>query len=778
MTPPLPERYTALAPLGHGGMADVWRVHDRELSRTVALKVFRGRPSPEDTRRFLRELQTAARLQHPGIVPVHDAGILPDGRHYFTMPVAARTLATALAARPPGAADLHGLVSILHTVALAVAFARRERVFHRDLKPSNILLGDFSEVYVADWGIARRVGDPADLSGTRAYMAPERLLGAGDHDEGAAEVWSLGALLHEVLVGAPPQIRSDGAAPVTGTWEDLITRAPAVGVAVSIAPLPGPEPLRQVCAGCLSLDPHSRPNVEGYAHALQAWLDGTRRREEASRLLAAAAELAASASRLAVNLLDVERDARSLLDAAPLGGSFRARLAAWDREDAARTLRASLAAEHEQERAVLTAAVELDPEGGEARERLAAWHQRRHLEAEAASDTDRAREHLLALTHHDRAGRWIRYREGRGAVTIHTDPPGAQVWAWPMGERRRRRGAFGPEPRSLGSTPVDAHALPHGSWALLLVAPGHHPVRYPVQIGRLEHWDGVPPGGREPTPIPLPRLGSLNATQRYVPAGWFRAGGDPDAPDPLVSRRLWVDGFVMERATVTLSRWFDWLNRLAAEGRWEEVERHGPATRRNQALTPLWIREGDTVLPHFDDTLIGARPDWPITQIDWYSACAFAQAESERTGLPWRLPHDLEWEKAARGVDGRAFPWGDAFDPGFTAMAQSFERTPDRVDVVGGLLTWDRSVYGVIGLAGNVRCWCATDYARRAGPAGDRVPVGEMGCGEYRMLRGGSWLGTIAQCRSANRPVGRPDDHTASYGVRLVRSVVDGGRPG
>jgi serine/threonine-protein kinase len=157
-----------------------------------------------------------------------------------------------------------------------------------------------------------------------------------------------------------------------------------------------------------------------------------------------------------------------------------------------------------------------------------------------------------------------------------------------------------------------------------------------------------------------------------------------------------------------------------------------------------------------------------VVLVDAEGALAYARWWRARTSRAWRLPHDLEWEKAARGADGRAFPWGDVLDPAFANMVRSHAGPPGRVAVTA--FPHDRSPYGVRGLGGNVRDWCANGYRREGDVAdGEAVSPAPAAADEpYRMVRGGSWTSVEAWCRSAARFAAPPGERTTSVGFRLV----------
>jgi eukaryotic-like serine/threonine-protein kinase len=194
-------RYTIREAVGRGGMGTVYLADDAVLERPVALKVLTLEDSdPSHAQRMLREARVMARLEHPGLVPVHDAGVLPDGRVFYAMKfVRGRRLDQYVAAAP----TLSDRLAVFRKICDAVAFAHTLGVVHRDLKPENIMIGAFGEVLVLDWGVARRAEDPTEpggtVVGTRAYMAPEQAEGETDRVDERADVYALGAILESLL---------------------------------------------------------------------------------------------------------------------------------------------------------------------------------------------------------------------------------------------------------------------------------------------------------------------------------------------------------------------------------------------------------------------------------------------------------------------------------------------------------------------------------------------------------------------------------------------------
>src|SRR5262245_15344165 len=228
--------YQVLGEIARGGMGVILKGHDVDLGRDVAMKVLAKdlAQRPEVVQRFVEEAQIGGQLQHPGIVPVYELGLMADERPYFTMKlVKGRTLATLFAERASVAADRQRLLAIFESICQTVAYAHSRGVIHRDLKPANIMVGAFGEVQVVDWGLAKVLGrgGTADgkrakamqsqltvletvrsdgsrsgtdslvgsVMGTPAYMPPEQASGRVDRLDERSDVFALGAILCEIL---------------------------------------------------------------------------------------------------------------------------------------------------------------------------------------------------------------------------------------------------------------------------------------------------------------------------------------------------------------------------------------------------------------------------------------------------------------------------------------------------------------------------------------------------------------------------------------------------
>ena len=300
-------RYRVIQRIGHGSQGLILSVADRDCRREVALKVLRAGPDDRlDASRFIHEAQITAQLEHPGIVPVHDLDVLPDGTIFYTMKkVEGRTLAELLGEgsradhpvptshKPIELQERNHLLRIMLQVCDTMAFAHSRGVIHRDLKPRNLMVGRFGEVLVMDWGLAKILdqtiderpvvslrtlqvedGDDSQATldgsaiGTPAFMSPEQA--RGEVSDRRSDIYSLGVILYHCLCGESPYMRGRVRATLEqvahGRWTALDQRPAGQGL---------PKRLLAIVHTAMALDPQQRyDSVEALAQDLRSYLDG------------------------------------------------------------------------------------------------------------------------------------------------------------------------------------------------------------------------------------------------------------------------------------------------------------------------------------------------------------------------------------------------------------------------------------------------------------------------------------------------------------------------
>jgi serine/threonine protein kinase/tetratricopeptide (TPR) repeat protein len=265
--------YEILEEIGRGGMGVIYRAREPHSERIVALKCILSYhvDSDQAVARFRREAETATRLDHPNIVPIYYVGTSQDGLPFLTMKLASG--GSLLGARNFLRQEPRKSVFLMAKVALAVQYAHEQGVLHRDLKPGNILLDQRGEPLVSDFGLAKWQDTASGLTrsltifGTPGYIAPEQAGGPAKRLTAAADVYSLGAILFELLTGGPPFSGEHALAVVRQAAENP---APKLR---SLAPHLDRD-LETICARCLEREPTARyPSAAALAHDLENWLD-------------------------------------------------------------------------------------------------------------------------------------------------------------------------------------------------------------------------------------------------------------------------------------------------------------------------------------------------------------------------------------------------------------------------------------------------------------------------------------------------------------------------
>ena len=478
--------------------------------------------------------------------------------------------------------------------------------------------------------------------------------------------------------------------------------------------------------------------------------------------------------------------------------SSEVKLPIWEKEEAARALEADRDRRLDEVVRQYQGGLAILGEDSEASDRLAGFYLERYLEAESAGDRTAMRALREGVERFDGSGELLaRIASPTGLLNLETNPAGAEVYVFRYVERYRRlwpcpfdvaRGAVATLPTAeraatiplsetlhvspaagaslattaanrLGATPLREVALPPGSYLLILRREGYVDARYPVLIE-----SDKASGPRAPIPLYLPDVHPDPERWAYVPEGTSIVGGDPAAYGSRPRRQVHVPGFFIMRREVTNEEYVRFLNQRSHFEGDDRAEwfRYAPRLHRREGL-----RRGTPTFWTFNEKrrrfsrLMHVPPNGSVPGISWEAAAAYAawrNREAEQLGerFEYALPTEDEWERAARGADGRAFPWGNGFDWTFALGVRSVPL--DTVNSLSpvSLYPADESPFGVLDLAGCLREHCS-DLALDA-----RWP-------DRHAIHGGSLTVTSArQMRSATRSSADPGEPNGNFGFRLI----------
>lgn len=810
-------KYELVQELGHGGMGTVYRGRDLRLERDVAIK-FLISEDAESRARFAREAKTLARVQHANVTMVFEVGDdggvpylvseLVDGESLAAFLGRAGKLSEGDAARL-GAAVARGLAAV-HAIG----------VIHRDLKPANVLMARDGTPKICDFGLARSEQDDAVtrtgmIAGTPEYLAPELI--RGGRAGAPCDIYALGCLLHEMLSGAVPFAARD-ASGVTRPLLDLLNahaheEPPGLPQSVSQA-------TAKLVMACLAKDPAARPSAEqvceqlgGVAPALRSGVSSRANRSSgrirvasapARTVIAVAAPPAGTDPRMiavaCVTALALGAGAWFMMrkpavppPVAPVASaSATPAPPSIDTSDPAHAL-ATLELRLKMNPRVLSApdaavAQALPaPLFKPARERVRAMDNVRTQPIPPAI-ADQVALALLLVRPDDRqlaleaVARLLATAPRRDErlllemVARHAADGPARLAKLLSGVKLAREVApLLPESRIVAMQARAELLAGRRDEALKIVTGANFEDSVLLAELKLELGLPIVPGARF-------RWDAGGQEMVYVPPGPFWMGDGPEGAksDHAPRHQVRLSGYFIDRYETTIGEYlpfYEWVKRTRDHRRCGD----GPcAGRTGDALghpagTDLTemreIAEGKAgaisdVLGQFHGHI---KDRHPVTGVDWFDSAAYAAWTGRQ------LPTEAQWEKAARGPDGRPFPWGkDVPIDGFHAQFDRKERDLSRVDKRSN----GQSPYGCYDMSGNAEEWVNDWYHERAYDAhqadGAIDPVGPV-AGTDRVKRGGSNTGDTKQMLTYHRADGPPwkTKHNA-WGFRCAYSVAAG----
>ncbi|NVB83069.1 MAG: SUMF1/EgtB/PvdO family nonheme iron enzyme [Kofleriaceae bacterium] len=732
----LGKRYRKVSVLGKGGLGEVMACDDTVLQRTVALKVghLKGEVDSYSTKIILaREARIISALEHPNIIPIYDAGIdSTRGPFYVMRQVTDTSLEMILNQRKKGEGNPHDytlnrLLRYFLQVCNAVDYAHHRGVIHCDIKPANILLGEYGEVLLVDWGLAQSRNHPLGVrGGTLGYMAPEQMDASIERFDWRTDVFALGAIIYEILCGAAA-FDEARKSEVTELSKDPLRLYKTPPQPSTVDPrLEIPREVEEVCMRAIETDRDRRlETVRQLADAIEEWIEGSKQKErqriEADKSADAGDELAERYHEFVESRPEKLTVFRALRADVVPWASLDDKQDLWDAEDIVRVTDALQVRTFHSAVSAYERALDAVPNHTRARRGLARLYwselQRARQRGEALEEV--AYEQLLREVDD---GTFVRELQRDGLLELTFGEHAGRVTLAPLVENQRRLVEGAGE--VIEERPTAHRSLPAGRY-IVSTSIGDGP-------GRVSWPLNIEPGSLCKIAVDPPEMCRAGDGEVLIPGGVARLGGDPlssEAEEPIVAD---LPGFILQRYPVTFGQWSLFIEDLRSTDP-ALAEKHVPKSGPGQ-------------------------PTWPVFGVSAESAEAYAAWLSQKEGRTWRLPTELEWEKAGRGTDGRIYPWGDQFDATFCKMRDSRPGLPHPEAV--GAFEWDVSPYGVHDLAGGVAEWCIPDH-RRMAPREPREVVS----------RGGAWSDWPIDCRLASRRRYYATEYASRVGVRLARDL-------
>jgi formylglycine-generating enzyme required for sulfatase activity len=779
-------KYEIFEEIGRGASAVVYRANDTTLDRIVALKVIHNAPDePAFARRFQQEARTAAKLRHPNIVPVYDFGDA-DGVLYLAMALigAGRTLRDLLAKQER--LTLKDALQILAPLADALDHLHQQSppLTHRDVKPSNVLVegeGEDLWVVLTDFGLVRsleastKLTQSSTILGTPTYLPPEQ---AQPERWGEitplADVYALGVVAYEMLVGRPPFVGELATVLHAHAYEPPPS-------ALEFVPDLG-ENLADVLTRALAKPPADRyPSAGALVAALRQVAED---RAEASAREATLEQLEAQARELLdgggwlealdcctqMIRLDPDRPAAVEMLTAAKEGLDRERAEAVERRRLEERYRAGLTLlegeKWKQAIAAFEEVAEANPDFQDVQARL----------TQACDERQRAGWYDEAITHGE-AGRWaeacrawlkvlrgrLDYRDGDAAV--HLLDATEELLAKYEQARQACEALALYDTLGAAVGEQDWERATEAGERLLQLAPELDQPRAwlarahdELEQHRFEPQMIVIPAGRFLMGTPESEIDELFQLMKKELKDTEREWVEQETPQHEVS----LDAYAISRYPVTNAEFACFVE----DGVYENPE-YWTDAGWEQKESEHWTR------PRFWEYNRLNGPSQPVVGVSWYEVLAYCNWLAAKSGRPYRLPTEAEWEKAARSIDGRRYPWGDEWDPGHCNNSGT---GPGFTTPVGQYPKGD-SPFGVSDMVGQVWEWCSSKYEGTGGKPKFGYPYNpgdgreDLEGDDRRVVRGGSLYDLAGYCRCAVRYWYLPRLSRYYVGFRCVRTL-------
>ena len=762
-------RFSHIKTIGLGGVGAVLSAYEPELNREVAIKILRPafRNKPDSLKRFVREARATAHIEHPNIVPVHQLGVFSDNGVYFSMKkVEGRNLRSVIRKLSEGDKEflkkytLRQLLQIFVSIGNGVAYAHSKGVIHRDLKPANIMLGDYGEVMVMDWGLVKYSAekdkskeewhvdlDPdfsalnnenagplstiqGSVSGTPAYMAPEQAGGRNEDVDEQTDIYSLGAILYSILTWETAPFESPMTtnqvlnSVVNGDFKRPRKRAPKRKIsreleAVCLKAMARRKKDRYQSAAEMVRD--IKDYLEGYsvgayrASWARLFFKTIRRRP----LIPSAGVVALFTFLGFLGVLHFENKSRvsNLKNFAKYSieqgdGYYLSALKAYQK----------LQEEYEKpEGNILYKNInkliadfnryklefnsnynvaaqflfQAEDLGGKSplinKELLKVLKQQLNFSLLTGNyEETKGLVRQLRLRRHSVFGEIIDsdqevYEQikmlirDQGMLRISSVPSGIKVYYEAFNDEGND---IAPQKKVLlGETPFAA-TLPTGNYLLFPGDKNMDKIRYPVQVlcGQIN-----------PVELNVPK--NIPEGMCYIPKGYFYSGTRKSLQR---MQKSFLPSFFINCDEVTIGEYLKFWKSLKSPLKKGHYMARYLFSNGEFKYIPIWDKNGKLRK--------GFKADMPIVGITGRAAQAYCAWLSKKRGIPLRLPTNLEWEKAARGIDGRMYTWGNSHNK-TAALCWDNKGARKKYPIAAPICSFpkDKSIYGVCDLVGNVR---------------------------------------------------------------------------